>query len=594
MRSPTFVAAADGEDEGMSRPHVLREYALLADGRRGALIGPRGDMVWLCFPSWSDPAVLASLMGGGGAYAITPAERHVWGGFYEPGTLIWRSRWVTQTGVVECREALAFPGDPRTATILRRVEAIAGEPRMEVMCQMAGDYGRRAATDLSCEGGIWRGRIGDTTFSWSGGADARAADDGGLRLSLRLAAGESHDFVLGIGHDTRALDPDAAWQATESAWRRHVARPATRIGGRDAWHARAVLRGLTVPGGGMVAAATMSLPERARAGRAFDYRYAWIRDQALAGQAAACAGADDLLDDATAFLSDRLLDDGPRLAPAYTIGGDPVPDEVSLGLPGYPGGSDVAGNHANAQFQLDAFGETLLCLAAADARDRLDADRWSAAEIAAAAIRDRHGEAEAGIWELEDAHWTHSRLICAAGLRQLAARPAAGRRAADWLTLADHLVAEAAVDPSGRWQRAPDDPRVDAALLFAGLRGATPADDPRATATLRAVQEELCEDFFAYRYRPDERPLGEAEGAFLLCGLAMSLALHAVGREVEAAHWFERSRGACGPPGLLSEEFDVAQRQLRGNLPQAFVHAFLLECAATLPGAEIDHDRRDI
>jgi alpha,alpha-trehalase len=46
--------------------------------------------------------------------------------------------------------------------------------------------------------------------------------------------------------------------------------------------------------------------------------------------------------------------------------------------------------------------------------------------------------------------------------------------------------------------------------------------------------------------------------------------------------WFERTRSGCGPPGLYSEEFDVEQRQLRGNLPQAFVHALLLECAVAL------------
>jgi hypothetical protein len=55
-----------------------------------------------------------------------------------------------------------------------------------------------------------------------------------------------------------------------------------------------------------------------------------------------------------------------------------------------------------------------------------------------------------------------------------------------------------------------------------------------------------------------------------------------------AIRYFERNRAACGPPGLLSEEYDVIQHQLRGNLPQAFVHALLLECAATLTGSERD------
>jgi alpha,alpha-trehalase len=62
----------------------------------------------------------------------------------------------------------------------------------------------------------------------------------------------------------------------------------------------------------------------------------------------------------------------------------------------------------------------------------------------------------------------------------------------------------------------------------------------------------------------------------------MALAEHARGNPVAAAHWFERNRSAAGPAALYTEEYDVHQRQLRGNLPQAFVHAALLECAATL------------
>lgn len=112
-----------------------------------------------------------------------------------------------------------------------------------------------------------------------------------------------------------------------------------------------------------------------------------------------------------------------------------------------------------------------------------------------------------------------------------------------------------------------------------GIRGAIPRGDPRTIATVEAVEQELAQDGYVYRYRPDERPLGEAEGAFLLCGFLMALARSQLGDHVAAARWFERNRAACGPPGLLSEEFDVRQRQLRGNLPQAFVHAMLLECA---------------
>ena len=51
-------------------PQALRDYAFLGDGYRGAIIGPRGDVSWLCAPTWDSPAVLANLVGGRGYYLI--------------------------------------------------------------------------------------------------------------------------------------------------------------------------------------------------------------------------------------------------------------------------------------------------------------------------------------------------------------------------------------------------------------------------------------------------------------------------------------------------------------------------------------------
>jgi alpha,alpha-trehalase len=72
----------DGNPGGPEFPlHVLSEYALLADGERGIMVGPRGDFVWMCAPRWDSDAVFSALIGGAGVYAVTPAERSfVWGG----------------------------------------------------------------------------------------------------------------------------------------------------------------------------------------------------------------------------------------------------------------------------------------------------------------------------------------------------------------------------------------------------------------------------------------------------------------------------------------------------------------------------------
>jgi GH15 family glucan-1,4-alpha-glucosidase len=334
----------------------------------------------------------------------------------------------------------------------------------------------------------------------------------------------------------------------------------------------------------MAAAATMGLPERADAKRNYDYRYAWIRDQCFAGQAAGAGAPTGLLDSSVRFVSERLLADGMNLKPAYTITGGRVPDEHILDLPGYPGGTDKVGNWVNAQFQLDSFGEALLVFATAARHDHLETGHWRAVEEAVRAIAAKWTEPDAGIWELGNERWTHSRLICVAGLNAIS-RSAPDAQASTWRALAEKILAHTAATsthPSGRWQRSAADDRIDAALLLPAIRGAVPAHDPRSLATAAAVREELLDDGYVYRFRQGPGPLADAEGAFLLCGFALAMAEHSRHDDVEAVRWFERNRAACGPPGLYAEEFDVAQRRLRGNLPQAFVHALMLEAAARL------------
>ncbi|MPV48772.1 glycoside hydrolase family 15 protein [Pseudactinotalea sp. HY160] len=569
-------------------PHVLREYALLADGQRGALIGPRGDIAWMCMPRWDSGAVFSSLIGGGGKFAVTPStNRFVWGGYYEDATLIWRSRWVTTSRILESREALAFPGDAHTAVVLRRVVALDQPADVDVVLDPRADFGSRRMRQLSCDEGVWTARCGTLYMRFLGAPSAEVDHDGALRAHLEVAPGAPHDLVLELSDEPlrgAPLDPDRAWAATGTAWQRAVPPISGTIADGDVRQSYAVLRGLTSPGGGMVAGATMSLPERVGQGRNYDYRYAWIRDQSYAGEAVAACGAHPLLDDAVSFVSERILADGPRLKPAYTITGGPVPGERSLDLAGYPGGADKVGNWANEQFQLDAFGEALSLFAAAARLDRLDTVHWRAVEAAVTAIRACRMEPDAGIWELDERRWAHSRLSCVAGLRAVASA-APARQGSEWTSLADSILADVSADclhPSGRWQRAPGDDRVDAALLIPAIRGALPADDPRTVATLAGILEGLAQDHFMYRFRHDQRRLGEAEGAFLLCGFMTSLALHRQGREVEAGRWFERNRAACGPPGLYSEEYDTTQRQMRGNLPQAFVHALMMETARAL------------
>jgi hypothetical protein len=388
-------------------PHVLREYALLADGERGALVGPRGDVVWMCAPRWDSDGVFSSLIGG-------------------CGSLIWRNRWITETGIVECREALAFPGDPHRVIRLRRSIAVQGAARVHIVVEPAAEFGRQCLRELRRDDdGRWEGLVGGLRARWTGGGAAHVHGEDqrarSLRATLTLPEASHHDLILEISGsrlDPEPPDADRLWKATTTAWREAMPNLGASIATRDARHSYAVLRG----------------------------------------------------------------------------------------------------------------------------------------------------------------------LICAAGLRAMATAGASAMDAAVWSGLADTIVADAASDcvhPTGRWQRACDDPSVDAALLLPAIRGALPATDPRSVATVAAVRAEPGKDGYVYRFRKDARPPGAAEGAFTLCGF-LALAEHQQGDALAARTWFERNRAACGPPGLFSEEYDVTQRQLRGNLPQAFVHALMVEAAVPL------------
>jgi hypothetical protein len=240
---------------------------------------------------------------------------------------------------------------------------------MLIALDVRADFGTHTMSDVCCgenDGGrVWTGRSGPYRFRWTGADNAKATEDGSLHAVADIDSGADHDLVLELSDnelDAAPIRAEDAWRATEHAWAQAVPAITDTLADRDNQVAYAVLRGLTNSDGGMVAAATTSLPERAEQGRNYDYRYCWIRDQCYAGQAMAAAGGYPLLDDAVRFVSERVLADGPELRPAYSVDGSPPPCERDLDLPGYPGAGAKTGNWVSDQFQLDVHGEALPAL----------------------------------------------------------------------------------------------------------------------------------------------------------------------------------------------------------------------------------------
>ena len=306
--------------------------------------------------------------------------------------------------VIECREALALPADEHRCVLLRRVEALDGPARVVVTLDLRAGFGRQPMQDLKRERGTWTGRSGSLRFRWSGAGRARPDDQGQLTMTLNLAAGDHHDLVLEISD--RALPAAApqaceAWAATEESWSAMVPNCDSLIAVRDAQQAYAVLSGLSSRAGGMVAAATTSLPERMEGIRNYDYRYAWIRDQCYAGSCRCRARP------ASAPRSMPCGSSATGCSPTGRTCCPPTPPAAGASRPS--GTSSCLAIRAGAQdrepgqrqFQLDGLGEALQLLAAAARLDCVGPEDWRAAEIAADAIEKRWAEPDAGIWELE-------------------------------------------------------------------------------------------------------------------------------------------------------------------------------------------------
>ena len=239
--------------------------------------------------------------------------------------------------------------------------------------------------------------------------------------SVELAPGQHHDLVLEIrarpGGDPVAAQ--AAWEATEAAWEATVPELGSSLAPRESRHSYAVLAGLTSSGGGMVAAATMSLPERAKAGRNYDYRYVWIRDQSLdAGRPWPPTG-----DTAARRRRGRLRGvphprRRPRAQARIHDQRRPCPGRAHAVPAGrIPGGSDKAGNWREPAVRAGIPRARRCCCSRPRPAMTISTPRTGGRPRPRSRSSRPQSDPDAGVWELGTQRWTDSRLMCVAGLR---------------------------------------------------------------------------------------------------------------------------------------------------------------------------------
>jgi GH15 family glucan-1,4-alpha-glucosidase len=584
----------------------IEDYALIGDTHTVALVGRNGSVDWLCLPRFDSAACFAGLLGTDdhGSWIVAPSgEVLATSRRYRPGTLVLETEFETADGAVRVTDCM--PARQEHPRLVRVVEGLRGSVPMSSRCVPRFDYGKTRPW-IHGSGSVVNAGAGPEALELRADAPITVTDQG-LDAGFVVGEGERIGFVLTWYSSWETAPPpvDALGAIAETdGWWRGWTRRSTYDGGwkDEVERSLITLKALTYePTGGVVAAATTSLPEFLGGVRNWDYRFCWIRDAALTLDALMAAGYVEEARSWRDWVLRAVAGDPEDLQIMYGVAGERRLDEYELDwLPGYEGSSPVrVGNAASGQRQLDVYGELVDAIfrarrlgmaAVADALDpTIGVIRW---------LEQHWREPDDGIWEVRGPRrqFVHSKVMAwVAADRILTLAEEAGieapleglRRMRD--EIHEEVCAKGYDAERNTFTQYYGSTQLDAALLLIPQVGFLPASDPRVAGTVDAIQRELLRDGFVMRYIPDEDAadgLPPGEGAFLACSFWLVIDLAMLGRVQEARDLFDRLLTLRNDLGLFSEEYDPQHQRLIGNFPQAFTHLTLIASAVALSEAE--------
>ncbi|HWO41422.1 MAG TPA: glycoside hydrolase family 15 protein [Candidatus Eisenbacteria bacterium] len=579
----------------------IEDYALIGDCHTAALVGRNGSIDWLCFPRFDGGACFAALLGTEehGRWLIAPADQNYRvRRRYRDGTLILETDYETAEGEVTLIDCM--PPRSREPDVVRIVVGRRGQVRMRMQLIVRFDYGSIIPWVRRIEGGI-RAVAGPDTLILRSGVDL-SNENFRTEAEFTVSETERVPFVL-MWHPSHEPAPPIAdgeeiLAGTEQWWREW----SSRCTYEGPWKETVVrslitLKALTyAPTGGIVAAATTSLPEHLGGVRNWDYRYCWVRDATFTLYALMLGG---YIEEACAWrewLLRAVAGKPSQLNIMYGLAGERRLPEIELGwLPGYEGSSPVrTGNAACYQFQLDVYGELMDAMHLAR-RGGLDPDEnaWRVERALMDHLESAWNEPDNGIWEVRGPkrHFTHSKVMAWVAVdRMIKAVERFGLEGPveRWRKLRSVIhdeVCRLGFDHErNTFVQYYGGKELDASLLMIPLVGFLPASDPRVRGTVEAIERGLMAEGFVLRYRtsPEIDALPPGEAAFLACTFWLADNYWLLGRHEDARRLFERLLSLCNDVGLLSEGYDPADRRLLGNFPQALSHLALVNTACNL------------
>ncbi|MBJ6145551.1 glycoside hydrolase family 15 protein [Hymenobacter sp. BT559] len=567
----------------MPRQPRIQELAVVSDRRTCALLDQQGTLCWYCPERFDSAAVLSLLLDAeqGGYWAVeAPSKQFVRRAYLERSSVL-VSEYTVADQPFTLTDWLPLEAD---FTGLCRTFSPAGEDLTHTL-RLRPDYGLQATLgELSAEGTTVH--FADIGLWLRTSHPARAVAD---TWQVHIPAGEAGWAVL---TDTAAAVPslsaerlDQALTHTLAMWRK-VANLLSYEGPyerqvRDSM--RAVQQLTYAATGGIVAAATTSLPEVLGGARNYDYRYVWMRDVGLI--VSALLQLDEVGKPEESFLgfvASALRENHQTcLSPFYAVDKTLITGARKLDLAGYQGSRPVQiGNTAYDQLQLDADANVLLT--AKLLYDRFGRkEQWETVVQVADFLAENWQRDDNGIWE-EGATkaYTSSKVLAARGLEFMAAYADTPEQAQRWQAAAAAIrqfVATHCHTRTGAFAVYAGSQEVDITAAQFSLWTYCAPDSPEMLATIRELEQHWCRENLYWR-RLEEFD-SHKEGAFL-AGTCWMAHYYAVAGDLgRARSIIEAVLRYQNDLGFFAEEAGLdAGEQMLGNFPQTFVHSSFI-CA---------------
>ena len=587
-------------------PKRINDFALIGDLETAALIDRDGSIEWLCLPRFDSAACFAALLGGpeNGRWRIAPVgEVTRRSRRYTDGSLVLETDFETAEGAATLIDFM--PPRDDNCDLIRIVVGRSGTVEFDFDLVIRFDYGRTVP---------WVSRLDDGTLTAIAGPDLLVlhtpvelhGEDMHTRGQFTVRAGDRLPFVMTHLPSTAAVpaavDAEALLETTLAYWRDFSGKclPAgdwSELVKRSLITLKALTYG---PTGGIVAAATTSLPEWIGGERNWDYRYCWVRDATVTLLALMKLGYYQEASAWRDWLLRAVAGDPAQMQIMYGIAGERrLPEWEIPWLPGFRNSRPVRiGNAAAGQLQIDIYGELSDALAQARAGGLPPHPR-------ARAIREAYlkhletiwNEPDEGIWEFRGPrrHFVHSKVMAWVSFDRAAKEAEADgdeTTARHWRRVADAIHADVCLKGFDTgidsFVQSYGSQLLDASLLHIALVGFLPATDKRVLGTIKAIEQRLMRNGLLLRYETEQADDGlpPGEGAFLACSFWLADNYVLCGRIHDATMLFERLTGYCNDLGLLSEEVDPATGEMLGNFPQAFSHVGLIHTALNLSDHE--------